>query len=127
MNREVEVHGPEGLGKTDIHVDAVTAVKKGGWLERVKVVIEVKGCWNKELLSSMQGQLVKDYLSTPDCRDGIYLVCWFDTARWDAEDYRRGQVPKWTTEEARTFFSNQAQQLSGSDRLVLSFVLDCNP
>jgi hypothetical protein len=125
VNREVEVHGPEGLGRTDIHVDAVAREKRGGWLERVKLVIELKGSWNKDLRSSMQNQLVRDYLSTPDCRDGIYLVCWFDTARWDAEDYRRGQVPKWTIEEARAFFANQASDSSASDRLVASFVLDC--
>ena len=74
----------------------------------------------------MKDQLVDQYLSTVDCHDGIFLVAWFDVNPWDAEDYRKNKVPKWTIEEAREFFRVQARSLSNSDRLVSSFVLDCN-
>jgi hypothetical protein len=74
----------------------------------------------------MESQLVTDYLSSPDCRDGIYLVAWFDGSRWDAEDYRKNRVPKWTIERAREVFDSEAERLSAGERLLRAFVLDCS-
>ncbi|MGC2302283.1 MAG: hypothetical protein WA447_03100, partial [Candidatus Binatus sp.] len=126
VNREVEIHGPEGLGKTDVHIDAVSKGTRPGQFERLKAVIELKGCWHQEVRSAMKDQLLDQYLSSADCRDGIFLVAWFDPQRWDPADYRRDRVPKWTLEEAREFFRTQAETNSGPDRLVRAFVLDCS-
>jgi predicted NACHT family NTPase len=126
VNREVEVSGPLGLGKTDIHIDAIIKERKSGQFERLKAVIEVKGCWNMELLTALQGQLVEKYLSTADCRSGIYLVAWFGKDRWDSGDYRRGHAPNFDIEQARAAFSQQATDKSKDDLIVRSFILDCN-
>jgi hypothetical protein len=126
VNREVEIHGPEGLGKTDVHIDAVSKGTRPGQFERLKAVIELKGCWHQEVRSAMKDQLLDQYLSSADCRDGIFLVAWCDPQRWDPADYRRDRVPKWTLEEAREFFRTQAETNSGPDRLVRAFVLDCS-
>ena len=124
VNREVEVRGPEGSGKTDIHIDAVSKGK--GQFERLKPVVEIKGCWHQELQSALKDQLVDQYLSTADCRDGVFLVAWFDTESWDTDDYRKNRVPKWTVEKAREFFRGEAMENSDSNRLVRGFVLDCS-
>ena len=48
------------------------------------VVVEVKGCWHRELLTAMRGQLAEQYLS-PHQRHGIYLAVWFGAANWDED------------------------------------------
>jgi len=75
LNREVEIN--RGKGSTDIHIDVVTQQRSEGSRERVKVIIEVKGCWNPKLKTAMENQLVNQYLTASDCRHGIYLVGWF--------------------------------------------------
>lgn len=69
VNREVRIHRGE---RTDIHVDAVVN-GEGRDLDTVTVIIEVKGCWNPELLSATKDQLVGKYLVDNRCRHGIYL------------------------------------------------------
>jgi hypothetical protein len=66
VNREVEVYRPAGAGKgpaTDIHVDVI--VPKPHDQLHLKAIIEVKGCWNPHLKTSIQAQLIEKYLRTP--------------------------------------------------------------
>ena len=125
VNREVEVYRPAGSGKgpaTDIHVDIIVP-KPHGQLH-LKAVIEVKGCWNRQLETSIQEQLINKYLQGPDCQHGIYLVGWFDPNDWDGNDYRKTDAPHWTIQETHEFFAQQAAQHSTAERTVRSFVLD---
>jgi predicted NACHT family NTPase len=125
VNREVEVYRPAGAGKgpaTDIHVDVI--VPNPNNRLHLKAVIEVKGCWNRELKTSIQAQLIDKYLQGPDCQHGIYLVGWFDPEHWDDSDYRKRDAHRWTIQETREFFANQAAQHSTADRPVQVFVLD---
>jgi hypothetical protein len=39
---------------------------------------------------------------------GIYLVGWFDPAKWDPQNGRRGRVPKETAENVRRQLEQQA-------------------
>lgn len=125
VNREVEIYRPNSAGRgfsPDIHVDVIVPIASGH--QRIKSVLEVKGCWNDDLKSSMNDQLVSRYLQEPDCRHGIYLVVWFNKDRWDSQDYRKDQVPKWTISKAQLFFEDQAKELSSNECQVRSFVLD---
>jgi hypothetical protein len=47
LHREVEIRRGE---RTDIYVDAVVPNSAGGVSDRVSVIIEVKGCWNKRFI-----------------------------------------------------------------------------
>jgi hypothetical protein len=129
LNREVEIR--RSLGKeirqgqeTDIQVDAIARNPRHGELHRISVIIEVKGCWNKELMTAMKEQLVDRYLAESDCRHGLYLVGWFLCNAWDNEDYRKSDTPKWPLQQAKEHFQEQAAQLSQGGFSIRSFVFD---
>ena len=101
-NREVQIHRGE---RTDIHVDAVVPGQKAGAYGTVNVIIEVKGCWNSELDRAMEDQLVGRYLKDNPCQHGLYLVGWFNCNLWDADDYRKGNAPTISLDDARKKFT----------------------
>ena len=65
LNREVEigrVPGTPAGKRTDIKVDAIRRSLNSDTVGIITEVIETKGCWNPDLLTAMQTQLVDDYL-----------------------------------------------------------------
>ena len=61
VNREVEIR--KGMGAspgeiTDIHVDAIVKGAMGAF-DRISVIVEVKGCWNPDVLTAMEAQLAE--------------------------------------------------------------------
>ena len=78
-------------------------------LKQITVIIEVKGCWNEKLNTSMKEQLVNRYLKDNTCQHGIYLVGWFDCEQWDKSDSNKAKAPKITIEKAREKFEKQAE------------------
>jgi len=80
IGREVQ---PRLGQRTDIHVTAVPRGDASSSLQNVTVVIEVKGCWNVEVRTAVDGQLVGDYLRLNGLTHGIYLVGWFVCDKWD--------------------------------------------
>jgi hypothetical protein len=92
--------------------------------DSITVIIEVKGCWHKELNSAMETQLVGRYLKENTCQHGLYLISWFNCDQWDSSDSRKGKSPKTSIEEAKEQFNRQAEQLSLSGIRVKSFVLN---
>lgn len=124
VGREVEIRRGN---ETDIHI----SVHKRDHLGRpiddpMKVTIEVKGCWHPDLKTAMESQLVGQYLSTDDCRHGIYLIGWFTCDKWnDPKDSRKKKVPKLDISDAAKKFEQQAEEVSAKTSLrVRSFVLD---
>lgn len=115
-NREPEIRRGQ---ETDIRVDAITPSR-----DKISVVIEVKGCWHPDLKKGMPTQLRDRYLKESQCKLGLYLVVWCLCGKWDQSDYRKGQTPQWSLSQAREFFDVQAQDLSGQDTSLRSFVLD---
>jgi len=92
-----------------IHVDAVLNNPKGTKFDIIKTVIEVKGCWHKEILTAMETQLLNRYLKESDCRHGLYLVGWFYCKKWDP----RGRMArKEGIDELRKQLDSQADLLS---------------
>jgi predicted NACHT family NTPase len=127
VNREVELrrsYGGNPGERTDIHVDAVLKFPNGDAYDSITVIVEVKGCWHKEVQTAMQSQLVERYLADNVCPYGLYLVGWFDCQQWDSKDSRNKQAPKIALDEARIQFDEQAQRLTSSINTVRAYVLN---
>lgn len=127
VNREVQVTRVKtsGIGqRTDILVEVPAAAEN----ERIlRVVIEVKGCWNDEIPTAIEDQLVAQYLTKWPGSAGIFLVAWFDPSHG-------AKAGSWLTDNIR----NNPQELSkilkaradaatiSSGHVVHSLVLDCS-
>ena len=110
-NREVEVvrHPGDPVGqRTDILINTLRHTESGDPLDPISAVIEVKGCWNAELFTALETQLLQGYMVQLGNLVGIYLVGWFEPSKWDFEDGRRGRVPKETVHLVRAQLEQQA-------------------
>jgi len=125
VNREVEIRPGE---ETDILVTAFKRGRLGDVPESVSVIIESKGCWNRELDQAMETQLVGKYLHEYACPYGLYLVGWFDCDQWTGDHPARSACPRYSIEDARQRFDDQASSLSHDDPATLldvrAYVLD---
>jgi len=79
IGREVQ---PRQGQRTDIYVTAVPQNGTSPALKHVELVIEVKGCWNNEVGTAIDQQLVGEYLRLNGLTHGIYLVGWFVCDKW---------------------------------------------
>jgi hypothetical protein len=123
LNREVQIHIAE---RTDIHVDAVARGARGKELDHLKVIIEAKGCWNREIRTAMETQLVNRYLRDNDCKHGIYLVGWFLCDAWSKRDPRRISLKLKTLKGLTNYVTRQADQLSSPEIQIRAVVLDAH-
>jgi hypothetical protein len=121
LNREVQIHIRE---RTDIHVDAVTRDARSKELDQLKVIIEAKGCWNREIRTAMETQLVNRYLKDNDCRHGIYLVGWFLCDVWSKRDSRWRAVKFKTLNDLNDYLTRQARRVSRDGNQIRAVVLD---
>jgi hypothetical protein len=127
FTREPEIR-PIGYGSPGEELDILVDVNVpgiGDELDKVGVIIEVKGCWNKDLDISMQTQLVGRYLKENHARRGLYVVGWYACPQWDVADWKCGATPKnLTLEEASKQFDEQAKKLSETGTRVAAIVLN---
>lgn len=128
VNREVEIRRPPGPGmgkRTDIHVNAITTESYKSESNPLKAIIEVKGCWNKELENAMKEQLYDRYMQENRTNFGLYLIGWFKSQKWDEKDPRKRREPTINIAEAKTIFDIKARELSGeTGSYIRAFVLD---
>lgn len=89
IGKEVQ---PVWSQKTDIQVTALPSGNPPGE-KPLRVVIEVKGCWNPKVKTDLKTQLVDRYLTLDREAAGLYLVGWFVSDRWDdpADSRRKRQ------------------------------------
>jgi hypothetical protein len=123
VNREVQIRRGQ---ETDIHIEALSSISTSNEVRVARVIVEVKGCWNQQLKTDIQNQLVERYPKrTPDSA-GIYLVGWFRCQNWREPPGSRRfrQTPAWSIEKARSFFEARAAELTQSGQLVQAIVLD---
>ncbi|MEV6534160.1 hypothetical protein AB0M86_31955 [Streptomyces sp. NPDC051639] len=120
LNREVQVDRPgAGGGRTDVHIQAADPSHH---TEPITVVIESKGCWNRELPTALADQLVARYLRRPRTA-GILLVGFFDCDLWHSAARRRCS-PRHTRQQ----IEHEQQRLAAQhDVAVRAKVLDCRP
>jgi hypothetical protein len=121
---ELSAELPYTTQRTDIHIDAIVKGRDGKAYDAITVIIEVKGCWNKELQHAMQTQLVERYLKENHCQHGLYLVGWFLCDRWDESDYKKADTPKLNMDEMQKQLDAQAVELTQQNRRVKALVID---
>lgn len=127
-NREVEVGRVAGtsLGKrTDIRIDAIRKSSDGQAYDTITAVIETKGCWNPALMTALRNQLYTNYLVPLLAPVGIYLVGWFDKAKWDPDDARRAATSNCSIAEMQDQLDAQAAAIPAGFT-VRAVVLDCH-
>ncbi|WAS56732.1 hypothetical protein MK974_26985 [Burkholderia ambifaria] len=132
VNREVQVksHNPKGLGeRTDILIEVSRAGKQRTSDEVLRLVIEIKGCWNSELLSSPEVQLRDNYMKTMQAENGIYLVFWFLCDRWHNDDSRKQKtqrlVPGGSAAACLAAITNACDKASVDGVQISAVVFDC--
>lgn len=127
LTRESEVRV---RNRTDILVKAFPMLDHDE--DPLRVIIEVKGAWNKDAVSSLQTQLADRYLDPEDGRygtsRGIYLVVWFDLDRWSRTDSRREKADRLESPDVlkKRLQEKVAELNNGTDKAkprVESFVL----
>jgi len=114
VNREVMVRPTDaatGAGdRADILVETASRLTSinGPTADRVAVVIEVKGPWNKDLLTSQRTQLAERYLPASKTGTGVYLVGWYPLEQWTPADYKRVRAAHYTRAGLFAELSEQA-------------------
>lgn len=127
VNREVEIRRGTGVGdgeRTDIHVQALIRIPGSEVHDAIRVIIETKGCWHRELITAMKTQLADRYLQDNSCRHGLYLVGWFVCDRWDDSDNRKTRTPRLSREEMQRRLELQASDLSQHGAHIKALVLN---
>ncbi|MEW6306596.1 MAG: hypothetical protein AB1705_24285 [Verrucomicrobiota bacterium] len=121
IGREVQTRRGQ---RTDVYVDAIARDESSSSLKTVTVVIEVKGCWNAEVRTAVDSQLVGDYLRPNGLTHGIYLVGWFVCALWEKP---QNKLTSGTFELAQQEVAKLVSAYDGeADReRVSGVVLDC--
>ncbi len=124
IDREVQVRNAKesGIGeRTDLKVEARTEDGSS-----IVVIIESKGCWNKDLCTAMCPQLKERYLQRHAWRQGIYLVGYFGCDFWSSDDDRKqASRNKGANREAlQASLAGQAADLSDSSCRITARVLD---
>jgi hypothetical protein len=128
VNREVEIRRGTGGApgeRTDIHVEATSEAGDKAF-RIIRVIVEAKGAWHKELMTAMQTQLVDRYLRDNECQTGLYLVGWFDCDQWLDIDDRKGKPKSVSLGELRKELVTQAQNLSTGRLTIGAHVLDAS-
>ncbi|MCZ2903314.1 NACHT domain-containing protein [Burkholderia thailandensis] len=132
VNREVQVrsHNPKGMGeRTDILVEISPPAKRGKSGNTLRLVIEVKGCWNADLLTAPTSQLRDNYMKAYNAAFGVYLVMWFMTDRWTKDDRRKAAtrrlVPDETLEACINAIATACSAASVGGASITPFVIDC--
>lgn len=126
LNREAEVRPGQ---ETDIMVDAVpqAATKADIVGDTITVITEVKCCWNEELFTAMEEQLVNTYLKGSGSRHGLYVVGWYLCDEWNApKDGRKGDCRRLASDrqELQRKLSDEAKRLSQSGLHIEAIVID---
>lgn len=120
--REIQ---PRRGKRMDIHVTATPSAGVASSAKPVCVVIEVKGCWNKEVPTAVEKQLVGDYLRPNGLLHGIYLVGWFLCPQWGKT---KSYLKSSTFAEGQVEMAQLVAQYDGvkNPERVHGLLLDCS-
>lgn len=123
VNREVEIRPSEG-NRTGQRTDLLIQAVHPDTGKRTGLVIEVKGCWNPDLETDLEEQLVRRYLTGGTLRCGLYLIGWFASASWDRKDQRQRVTARRDREKLMVVLSERSSALSAEGRHVRVRVID---
>ena len=113
VNREVLVKQTSSRGH-GLAVDVLpTGTDTSGGTRLPSCPIEVKGCWNPDLLTDLDAQLVADYLPAAHATRGVYVCAWFPPEQWDdLADSRRTKAAGRDRDRVTQALTEQAQASS---------------
>lgn len=118
IGREIAV---ELRSQTDIQVIAKPVSDE----PEFGVIIEVKGCWHKEIDTAMETQLRDRYMANHSFTHGVYIVGWFYCNAW--KERRHAHPKKFRTrtrDQVQERLQKQAEGLSSATMTIRAFVLD---
>ncbi|WP_129677549.1 NACHT domain-containing NTPase [Candidatus Chloroploca sp. Khr17] len=127
INREVEIQrggGGTPGERTDIKVDVIRKGTAKNNHDHITVIIETKGCWNRQLQEAIKSQLHNRYLREHRSNFGLYLVGWFNCTAWDDNDYRKAAALQMDRPSAKLRFEQLAAENTGSHVMIRAFVLN---
>ncbi len=121
-HREIE---DRRLNIVDIVIDAVIPNNLSP-NDTITVPCEVKGCWNRDLFTSMETQLHDRYLNENGFSHGLYIVVFFDCNRWWKPNYRRRHKnqKRHSLESIREQLEQQSIALSKNGKSIHLILLD---
>lgn len=124
VNREVLVRQTSSKGH-GLAVDVMpTGTDTSGGTRLPTCPIEVKGCWNPDLLTDLGAQLVADYLPAARATRGVYVCAWFPLEQWDdLADSRRPQAAGRDRDQIAKALRDQAQESSQSGGVEVTAVV----
>jgi hypothetical protein len=122
--REVEIrpHVEARGERTDLYIASRVAGAASN--PEAVVILEVKGCWNKDVKTAMRTQLAERYLRNNFYTHGVYLVGWYATNLWEPKDKRRHTIPFATVSALSNYCKRQAAGLSKMQVTVWPRVLN---
>lgn len=124
VNREVLVKQTTSKGH-GLAVDVLpTATETAGGQHLPNCPIEVKGCWNADLLTDLQTQLVDDYLPATGATRGVYVCAWFPTEQWDdLADSRRPRAAARDRDAVLRSLTDAARAAGSSAKVEVAVVV----
>lgn len=127
VNREVQVvrlH-TRGLGKkTDLLIEVPAAGDRG---RDLRVVVEVKGCWNDDIPAALQTQLIDTYLRRWPSAAGLFLVAWFDPVHGANRGSWLRDADRNSRDRLIELLNAHVDAAGGlGEHVVRSLVLDCS-
>ena len=129
INREVLVKPTSAHGagtRNDILIEAAERSHSlGEVLNKVALVIEVKGIWNRELMTAQRTQLAAYYLREGETRTGLYVVAQFAVGDWDDDqDQRRIIANRHDTDSLLSALEEQAVTIENElGRTTVPYIL----
>lgn len=128
VDRETEVRsGPKNkMGEAvDIQVNAVAGDRVEG-APIVSLMIEVKGCWHRNVLTEIETKLADRYLD-PKRRYGLYVVGCFASEQWDPSDYRKKACSRFDRAELSKKLDVEPARINHEKEVrITPLVLDCS-
>lgn len=124
VNREVLVKQTSSKGH-GLAVDVLpTGTDTSGETRLPSCPIEVKGCWNPDLLTDLDAQLVADYLPAANATRGVYVCAWFPPEQWDdLADSRRAKAVGRDRHQVALALTEQAQASSQASGVEVAAVV----
>ncbi|MCH6161487.1 hypothetical protein [Streptomyces marispadix] len=124
VNREVLIQPTNDFGagdRTDILIDALPSLEDAPIGKPLKLIIEVKGAWNADVMTAQKDQLAGRYLPETNTDVGIYLVGWYPIELWSPTGERgRARAERLaTSHKLLADLQDQATQLSRTDSVHL--------
>jgi hypothetical protein len=133
INREVQIRPSVPGGNpgelTDIHVEAMAHANDSGLVETVRVIVEVKGCWNTEVRTAIETQLRDRYLKDNDCQHGLFVIGYYLCGVWDPDDYKLKIASKLMgsdVADSQLLFSKLASRASVDGVRIEAVVVNCS-